>query len=60
VRINTGLEAPVVLKDVPNANLVLVALQDLMESGGNPATSRPPYGPPDGDGSDETRAFGRR
>jgi membrane protein YdbS with pleckstrin-like domain len=61
VRINTGLEAPVVLKDVPNANLVLVALQDLMEASGNPmASHRPQYGSRPGAAPDETQAFGRR
>jgi membrane protein YdbS with pleckstrin-like domain len=59
VRINTGLEAPVVLKDVPNADLVLAALQDLIEASGNPMAARSqqhesrPDGPPDG-----TQAFG--
>jgi membrane protein YdbS with pleckstrin-like domain len=61
VRINTGLEAPVVLEDVPNADLVLAALQDLMEASGNPMASRRqqyesrPGGAPDG-----TQAFGQR
>jgi membrane protein YdbS with pleckstrin-like domain len=32
VRINSGLEHPLVLKDVPNADLVQKALHDLMES----------------------------
>jgi membrane protein YdbS with pleckstrin-like domain len=61
VRINTGLEAPVVLKDVPNARLVVAALQDLMEAAGNPAASRrPPYDPRPGAAPDETQAYGRR
>jgi uncharacterized membrane protein YdbT with pleckstrin-like domain len=32
VQINTGLERPVVLRDVPNADLVQAALHDLMEA----------------------------
>ncbi len=61
VRINTGLEAPVVLKDVPNANLVLAALQDLMEASGNPmASRRQQYESRPGVPPDETQAFGRR
>jgi membrane protein YdbS with pleckstrin-like domain len=32
VQINTGLEHPVVLRDVPNAELVQAALHDLMEA----------------------------
>jgi membrane protein YdbS with pleckstrin-like domain len=32
VKINTGLEHPVVLRDVPNADLVQAALHDLMEA----------------------------
>jgi membrane protein YdbS with pleckstrin-like domain len=35
VRINSGLEHPLVLKDVPNADLVQRALHDLMESSQN-------------------------
>jgi membrane protein YdbS with pleckstrin-like domain len=64
VRINTGLEAPVVLKDVPNAGLVLAALQDLFEASGNPMASRRQQyeshpGQP-GNPADGTQAFGRR
>jgi len=58
VQINTGLDHPVVLRDVPNANLVQAALHDLMEEGQNPIAarrqaeaSRPP---------DETTAWGVR
>lgn len=58
VQINTGLEHPVVLRDVPNADLVQGALHDLMERSINPiaarrqaAASRPP---------DETIAWGER
>ncbi len=61
VRINTGLEAPVVLRDVPNADLVLRALQDLMEASGNPmASRRQQYESRPGAVPDETRAFGER
>jgi membrane protein YdbS with pleckstrin-like domain len=61
VRINTGLEAPVVLRDVPNANLVLAALQDLMEASGNPmASRRQQYESRPGAAPDESRAFDQR
>ncbi|MEO6115515.1 MAG: PH domain-containing protein [Pseudolysinimonas sp.] len=40
VLINTGLEHPVVLKDVPNADLVQSALHDLMEASLNPTAAR--------------------
>ncbi|WP_167136808.1 PH domain-containing protein [Diaminobutyricimonas sp. TR449] len=40
VRINTGLEHPVVLKDVPRADLVQAALHDLMERSQNPIAAR--------------------
>jgi membrane protein YdbS with pleckstrin-like domain len=40
VQINTGLEHPVILRDVPNADLVQEALHDLMESSLNPIASR--------------------
>lgn len=58
VLINTGLDHPVVLSDVPKADLVQSALHDLMEKNANPiaasrqsAASREP---------DETTAWGRR
>ena len=61
VRINTGLEAPVVLRDVPNADLVLRALQDLMEANGNPmASRRQQYESRPGAAPDETQAYGGR
>ena len=61
VRINTGLEAPVVLRDVPNADLVLTALQDLMEASGNPmASRRQQYESRPGAAPDETQAYGQR
>jgi len=40
VLINTGLEHPVVLRDVPNAELVQSALHDLMEASINPIAAR--------------------
>jgi membrane protein YdbS with pleckstrin-like domain len=40
VLINTGLEHPVVLTDVPNAELVQSALHDLMEESFNPIAAR--------------------
>ncbi len=40
VRINTGLDHPVVLKDVPNADLVQSTLHDLMERSINPIAAR--------------------
>lgn len=58
VRINTGLEHPVVLKDVPGANLVQSALHDLMEKSTNPIAARrqaTESTPPD-----ETMIFGSR
>jgi len=40
VIINTGLERPVILRDVPGADLVQSALHDLMESSLNPVAAR--------------------
>ncbi|GAB3605461.1 hypothetical protein GCM10027413_08700 [Conyzicola nivalis] len=40
VLINTGLDTPVVLRDVPAANLVQAALHDLMEHSQNPVAAR--------------------
>jgi uncharacterized membrane protein YdbT with pleckstrin-like domain len=40
VHINTGLERPVVLQDVPGVDLVQAALTDLMEQNSNPVASR--------------------
>ena len=40
VHINTGLEHPVVLRDVPGVDLVQAALTDLMEQNSNPIASR--------------------
>ncbi|HLU63049.1 MAG TPA: PH domain-containing protein [Protaetiibacter sp.] len=58
VRINTGLERPVVLRDVPGAALVQATLHDLMELSINPVASRRQQEqsrPPD-----ETTMFGYR
>ncbi|MGN6272754.1 MAG: PH domain-containing protein [Protaetiibacter sp.] len=58
VLINTGLEHPVVLRDVPGAALVQATLHDLMELSLNPIASRRQQEqsrPPD-----ETTAFGWR
>ncbi|PZQ89937.1 MAG: hypothetical protein DI534_07720 [Leifsonia xyli] len=58
VRVNTGLERPVVLRDVPGADLVQATLHDLMELSTNPVAARRQQerSRPD----DETTAFGRR
>ena len=40
IMINTGLDQPVVMKDVPSADLVLSALHDLMEASLNPIAAR--------------------
>jgi membrane protein YdbS with pleckstrin-like domain len=40
VQINTGLEHPIILKDVPSADLVQEALHDLMEASINPIAAR--------------------
>jgi uncharacterized membrane protein YdbT with pleckstrin-like domain len=40
VHINTGLEHPVVLQDVPGVDLVQAALTDLMEQNANPVAGR--------------------
>jgi hypothetical protein len=40
VQINTGLDRPVVLKDVPSADLVQAALHDLMEASQNSVAAR--------------------
>jgi uncharacterized membrane protein YdbT with pleckstrin-like domain len=58
VRINTGLEHPVVLHDVPGADLVQGVLHDLMEGSLNPIAARrqaESAGAPD-----ETRVWGVR
>lgn len=40
VRINTGLQHPIVLRDVPNADLVQAALHEVMEQSANPIAAR--------------------
>jgi membrane protein YdbS with pleckstrin-like domain len=40
VEVNTGLDHPVVLRDVPHADLVQSALHDLMETSSNPVAAR--------------------
>lgn len=40
LEINTGLERPIVLRDVPGADLVQAALHDLMEQSLNPVAAR--------------------
>jgi len=40
IEINTGLERPIVLRDVPSADLVQSALHDLMEQSLNPVAAR--------------------
>ena len=52
VLINTGLEHPVVLRDVPGADLVQAALHDLMERSLNPIAARRQQ--------EQSRAAGRR
>ncbi|PRY68875.1 membrane protein YdbS with pleckstrin-like domain [Glaciihabitans tibetensis] len=58
VQINTGLDHPVVLRDIPSADLVQAALHDLMESNQNSVSTRRQQ-----DASrptDETTAWGSR
>ena len=58
VRINTGLERPVVLKDVPGVDLVQSALHDLMERSINPLAARRQA--EESSDTDETTAWGNR
>lgn len=68
VRINTGLEHPVVLRDIPDADLVQAALHDLMEASLNPIAARRQQAQSRQDGQrpdeqrpdDETQAWGSR
>jgi uncharacterized membrane protein YdbT with pleckstrin-like domain len=58
VQINTGLEHPVVLRDIPSADLVQAALHDLMEANQSMVSTRRQQ-----DASrapDETTAWGTR
>ena len=58
VQINTGLERPVVLKDVPGADVVQGALHDLMERSINPIAARRQAS--ESAARDETIAWGER
>lgn len=58
VRINTGLDRPVVLRDVPGADLVQSALHDLMERSINPIAARRQA--EESHDPDETVAWGER
>ncbi len=58
VLINTGLDRPVLLKDVPSADLVQAALHDLMEKSLNPIAARRQAEA--SRESDETSAWGTR
>jgi uncharacterized membrane protein YdbT with pleckstrin-like domain len=61
IRINTGLEAPVLLRDVPSASLVTRALQDLMEASANSMAARRQQADSTGNYEpDRTTAYGRR
>ena len=57
VSINSGQEHPVVLRDVPDANLVQAALHDLMEASINPVAARRQH---EQSSPDETTMWGRR
>jgi membrane protein YdbS with pleckstrin-like domain len=57
VEINTGLDRPVVLRDVPDADLVQAALHDLMEKSLNPIAARRAQ---EHAVQDETTAWGQR
>lgn len=56
VIINTGLDRPIVLRDVPSANLVQSALHELMESSQNSVAARRQS--QQSSPSDETTAWG--
>ncbi|MDQ1543720.1 MAG: hypothetical protein QOK08_1358 [Actinomycetota bacterium] len=58
VLVNTGLERPVVLKDVPHADLVQAALHDLMEASQNAVATHRQQEASRGD--DETTIWGTR
>lgn len=58
VLVNTGLERPVVLRDVPGADLVQATLHDLMELSVNPVATRRQQ--EQSRGTDETQVLGRR
>lgn len=58
VLINTGLDRPVALRDIPNADLVQGALHDLMEKSANPIAARRQA--EQSAAPDVTNAWGRR
>lgn len=58
VLINTGNEHPVVLRDVPNADLVQSALHDLMEASVNPIAARRQHDQPSYPGETDEQEFG--
>ena len=63
VLINTGLDRPVVLRDIPSADLVQSALHELMERSLNPIAARRQQEqsrPPESGYPDETTAWGSR
>lgn len=57
VEVNSGLERPVVLRDIPDADLVQEALHDLMEQSLNPVAARRQQ---EQSNPDETTMWGRR
>jgi uncharacterized membrane protein YdbT with pleckstrin-like domain len=57
VLINSGQENPVLLRDIPDADLVQAALHDLMEASLNPVAARRQQ---DESNPDETTMWGRR
>jgi uncharacterized membrane protein YdbT with pleckstrin-like domain len=57
VEVNSGLDHPVVLRDIPDADLVQAALHDLMERSLNPVAARRQQEQSD---PDETTMWGRR
>ena len=57
VLINSGQEHPILLKDVPDADLVQAALHDLMEQSLNPVAARRQH---EESNPDETTMWGRR
>ena len=57
VEVNSGLEHPVVLRDIPDADLVQEALHDLMERSLSPVAARRQQ---EQSGPDETTMWGRR
>jgi membrane protein YdbS with pleckstrin-like domain len=58
IQINTGLDHPVVLRDVPSADLVQAALHDLMEANQNMVATHRQQGA--SRAPDETTAWGTR